>query len=66
MTSRTITIAGYAVIVLAGLVLESLSRLPGSGIPSFAELLDHAMASRTGRLGVLAAWVWVGLHFFAR
>lgn len=66
MTSHTITVAGYTVVLLACLVLESLSRRPGSEIPSFAELLDHVMASRAGRLGVLAAWVWVGLHFFAR
>jgi len=24
------------------------------------------MRSRTGRVGVLVAWAWIGLHFFAR
>jgi uncharacterized protein DUF6186 len=35
-------------------------------VPSFGELLTHAMRSRTGRVGVLVAWAWIGLHFFAR
>jgi len=24
------------------------------------------MRSRTGRVGVLVAWAWIGLHFFAK
>jgi hypothetical protein len=29
-------------------------------------VLTRAMRTRTGRVGVLVAWAWLGLHFFAR
>ena len=66
MNSHEVTIAGYLV-VLAGIVLLQVlairTRVP---VPSFGDLLTRAMRSRTGRVGVLVAWAWVGLHFFAR
>ena len=65
MNSHTITIAGYLV-VLAGIVLLQLlaarTRVP---VPSLGDLLTRAMRTRTGRVGVLVAWAWIGLHFFA-
>lgn len=66
MNSHEVTIAGYLA-VLAGIVLLQVlatrTRVP---VPSFGDLLTRAMRSRTGRVGVLVAWAWVGLHFFAR
>jgi len=44
-------------------LLASKTRVP---VPSFGELLSRAMRSRTGRVGVLVAWAWIGLHFFAK
>ena len=65
MNSHTITIAGYLV-VLGGIVLLQLlaarTRVP---VPSLGDLLTRAMRTRTGRVGVLVAWAWIGLHFFA-
>jgi hypothetical protein len=65
MTSHEITIAGY-LIILAGIVtlqvLATRTRVPA---PSLGELLTRAMRTRTGRVGVLVAWAWIGLHFFA-
>jgi len=65
VNSHTITIAGYLV-VLAGIVLLQLlaarTRVP---VPSLGDLLTRAMRTRTGRVGVLVAWAWIGLHFFA-
>jgi hypothetical protein len=29
-------------------------------------VLARIMRTRTGRVGVLVAWAWIGLHFFAR
>ncbi len=66
MTWREITIGGYLVLVLAGLLLELASRRAQSRVPAFSELLSEAMSTRSGRVSVLAAWTWVGLHFFAR
>jgi hypothetical protein len=66
MTSHQITIAGFGA-ALAGIValqlLATRTRLP---VPALGDLLTRAMRSRTGRVGVLVAWAWIGLHFFAR
>jgi hypothetical protein len=43
-------------------VLATRTRAP---VPSLGELLTRAMRTRTGRVGVLVAWAWIGLHFFA-
>jgi hypothetical protein len=29
-------------------------------------VLTRIMRTRTGRVGVLVAWAWLSLHFFAR
>jgi hypothetical protein len=66
VNSHEITITGFLA-VLAGIValqvLATRTRLP---IPSLGDLLTRAMRTRTGRVGVLVAWAWIGLHFFAR
>ena len=66
MNSHEVTIAGYLV-VLAGIVLlQVLATRTHGTVPSLGDLLSRAMRSRTGRVGVLVAWAWIGLHFFAR
>jgi hypothetical protein len=66
MSGHEVTIAGY-LLVAAGIVLLQVlatgTRVP---VPSLGDLLTRAMRSRTGRVGVLVAWAWIGLHFFAR
>ena len=66
MSSHAVTVAGYAAIVLAGVLLQLLSRKKESGIPSLAVVVRRVMSSRSGRIGVMAGWAWLGLHFFAR
>lgn len=66
MSSRAITIAGYVVIVLAMVALQAWSSFRGSGIPSLGQMVARIMRTRSGRVGLLAVWAWVGLHFFAR
>jgi hypothetical protein len=66
MISHEVTIAGY-LLVAAGLVLlQVLAASTRAPVPSLGDLLTRAMRSRTGRVGVLVAWAWIGLHFFAR
>lgn len=43
-----------------------LSVRRGSRVPSLGTVLTHLMRGRTGRVGILVAWAWIGLHFFAR
>jgi len=66
MTSHQITIAGYLIILAAIVTLQVLATRTRAPVPSFGELLTRAMRTRTGRVGVLVAWAWIGLHFFAR
>ena len=66
MTSHDVTIAGYLLVLAAIVVLQVLATGTGAPIPSLGDLLSRAMRSRTGRVGVLVAWAWIGLHFFAK
>ena len=66
MTSHVVTIAGYLVVLAGIVVLQVLATRTRAPIPSLGGLLTRAMRSRTGRVGVLVAWAWIGLHFFAR
>ena len=66
MNSHDLTVLGYLMFLLAGVVLELLARWTRLRIPSLKAVLARAMRTRTGRVGVLVAWAWLGLHFFAR
>jgi Family of unknown function (DUF6186) len=66
MNSHDITIAGYLAVLAAGAVLQVLAGWTRVPVPPLGELLSRAMRSRTGRVGILVAWAWIGLHFFAR
>ena len=66
MNSHDVTVLGY-LIVLAGLVgIEITARLGDGRIPTIGQVLTRVMRSRTGRVGILVAWAWLGLHFFAK
>ena len=66
MSSHDVTIALYGLFALTGVGLELHSRSPHSVIPSLSDVFSRVMSSRSGRVGILAGWVWLGLHFFAR
>jgi len=65
VTWHEITIGGYAVLLLAAIGLQLNARDPRSRIPSLREVLSRFLASRSGRIAALAAWAWLGMHFFA-
>ncbi len=66
MIWHEVTIAGYLVVVAGIVLLQVLAARTRVPVPSLGDLLTRAMRSRTGRVGVLVAWAWIGLHFFAR
>jgi hypothetical protein len=66
MSSHEVTIAGYLLVVAGIVLLQVLATRTRAPVPSFGDLLTRAMRSRTGRVGVLVAWAWIGLHFFAK
>ena len=66
MSSHDLTIIGYLSVLAAGIALQLLAiRSPGR-LPSLGRVLSHVMQSRTGRVGIIVAWAWIGLHFFAK
>ncbi|HXJ63786.1 MAG TPA: DUF6186 family protein [Actinomycetota bacterium] len=66
MMSRDFAILVYSAIVAVAFVLELLSRRTRSRIPSLSTLFRTVMRTRPGRVGLIAGWAWLGLHFFAR
>jgi Family of unknown function (DUF6186) len=66
VTPHDATIAFYAASALTGLGLEFLATRPASRIPTFGAVLRRVGHTRSGRVGLLAGWAWLGLHFFAR
>lgn len=65
MNSHDLTVLGYLVLVAVGVLLEVLATRTAR-IPSLEDVFTRVMRTRTGRVGVLVAWAWVGLHFFAQ
>jgi Family of unknown function (DUF6186) len=65
VSSHAITIAGYVAVLTGIVLLQVLAARTRIPVPSLGELLTRAMRTRTGRVGVLVAWAWIGLHFFA-
>lgn len=66
MTSHDFTIAVYLLIAAVGVGLQIRSYSERSRIPSLATVFSRVMRTRSGRVGIMAGWVWLGLHFFAR
>jgi Family of unknown function (DUF6186) len=66
MSSHDLTVAGYVLIVLAGGCLQLLGTREGAPIPPLGDVLGWVMRTRSGRVGVIAGWAWIGIHFFAR
>jgi len=66
MTAHAITMACYVVVLLTGVAME----LAGSGgryrVPSLSTVVGRITRTRSGRVGILTGWAWLGLHFFAR
>jgi hypothetical protein len=66
MRSHYLTVAGYLLVLAAGVTLQTVAVKRPDKVPSLGRVLSHVMRTRTGRVGVCVAWAWVGLHFFAK
>ncbi len=66
MNSHDVAVSVYLLFAIAALVLQALSLRQDSKIPSLGTVFSRVMRTRSGRVGVMAGWVWLGLHFFAR
>lgn len=63
--SRTVTLAGYALIVAAGLAYELAGRLRRR-TPTLTEAVLMLTRRPAGRAFVLTGWLWLGWHLFVR
>ncbi|MGO8982461.1 MAG: DUF6186 family protein [Streptosporangiaceae bacterium] len=66
MSSHDVTITGYLIVLAMLVALQLIATRTRSRIPSLGETLSRVMSTRTGRVGMLVAWAWLGLHFFAK
>lgn len=66
MSTRTITIIGFAAIIATFFVLEFLGRRRNTRVPALGEWLGWVMRPKAGRALIMAGWLWLGWHYFAR
>jgi Family of unknown function (DUF6186) len=66
VNSHDATITGYVVILLAAAGLQLAATRTRAPVAPLGVVLSRIMRTRTGRVGVLVAWAWLGLHFFAK
>jgi hypothetical protein len=65
VSGTTTSLVAVAVLLLAGLALEYSARR-GHDRATAAQAITAAMRTTVGRVSVLAAWAWLGVHFLAR
>jgi hypothetical protein len=66
MNSHDVTVTGFLVLLAALAGIEIVSRTRRTQVPTFSQVMTRIMRTRTGRVGLLVAWAWLGLHFFAK
>jgi hypothetical protein len=65
MSGAAASIVGLTCLLVAGLAIEVCAR-GRLGPATAAQALGAAMRTTPGRLTVLIAWLWLGVHFLAR
>ncbi|MDQ4091826.1 MAG: DUF6186 family protein [Actinomycetota bacterium] len=63
--SRTTTLVGYCLLA-AAFVGCQLAGLRSERVPTIGQAVARITAARAGRWLLLAGWLWVGWHLFAR
>jgi hypothetical protein len=66
MSSHTVTLAGYLLVLALGTGLNALAHRPASRLPTLAAVVTRIMHSRTGKIAVIAWWAWLGVHLFSK
>lgn len=65
MRGSASSLLGLSLLLVTGLALELAGR-SGRGPSTAGQVLSAAMRSLPGRVLVLGAWLWLGVHFLAR
>jgi hypothetical protein len=66
VTTRSLTIAGYAVLAIVAAALTLAGRRGRLGLVPPGELLDALRSPLPARLAIVVGWTWLGWHFLAR
>lgn len=66
MTSREITVIGFAAILSVFVTFEVLARTGRASIPTLDQAFGAIMRRPVGRITVFVVWFWFGWHFLAR
>ncbi len=65
MTSRIVTLIGYAVIAMAAIGIEAIARRCGR-LATFSDAIALALRRWLWRILLQAGWLWIGWHVFVR
>jgi hypothetical protein len=65
LNSHDLTVGGYLSVLIGFVALQLMATRTRAPVPSLGTILSRIMRTHTGRVGVLVAWAWLGLHFFA-
>ena len=65
MSGTTVSLVGFALLLLAALALQTAARRGAGGV-TVAQAVGAAMRTTPGRAAVLVIWLWLGVHFLAR
>ena len=65
MSGSASSLLGLSLIIVTGLALELAGR-SGCGTSTAGQGVSAAMRSLPGRILVLSAWLWLGVHFLGR
>jgi len=66
VTARTTIAAGFAALAALVIAAAVMSRRGESRFRPLGATLAGALRTRSGRIAVFAAWLWLGWHFLAR
>ncbi len=66
MTTRGLTLAGFALLAVVAAALAVAGRAGRFGLVAPGELLDALRAPVPARLAIVLAWAWLGWHLLAR
>ena len=66
MTTRSLTIAGFAVLAMVMAALTLAGPTGRLGLAAPGELLNALLSPSPARLAIVLGWAWLGWHFLAR
>jgi hypothetical protein len=63
--TRTVTVAGFAALVVMMIACEMVARRTGA-VATLERVISALVARRPVRFLMLASWLWIGVHVFVR